>query len=112
MIESDHSVGPLLIDVAAEVGISYRQADHWCACQYIEAAFYRRAGNKIEPSTRGSGKTRRLAWTEVAVLHMMAKLVQAGFLPHVAARIARSGESPWELAPGVTLHVASGNGHG
>lgn len=96
---------PLLIDLMEETGVSYRQADHWCANGYVTVEWYRRDAGYSIPASKGmgSGKIRRLAPEEARVFRIMAKLVAAGFPPKTASSIARLGEPPWELTPGVTL---------
>lgn len=69
-----------LVDLAVEVGITYRQADHWCRRGWVVAA----------RSRSGSGRPRLLEAAEVVVLRTMARLVHAGLTPETAARLARS----------------------
>lgn len=99
--------GPRLVDVIDELGITYRQADNWCAHGYIRAEFYRRTGDEDIPARKGlgSGKVRRITWAEVGVLRQIVQLVQAGLQPGLAAQLVRSGEPPWTLTPGVELHL-------
>lgn len=88
---------PLFMDVVAEVGISYRQAD-----------YYVRRGWVLAPSP-GSGYHRRLAPKEAAVLRTLARLVIAGLTPETAARLARetNGRGRHELADGVHIDLTS-----
>lgn len=96
---------PLLTDLMEETGVSYRQADHWCACGYVTVQWYRRTEGFSVPASKGmgSGKIRRLSPEEARVFRVMAKLVPLGFPPRIAAQIARLGEPPWTLGPGVVL---------
>lgn len=101
---------PLLIDLMEETGVSYRQADHWCANGYVRVEWFSRAANYSVPAVKGmgSGKVRRLSPGEARVFRRMAKLVAAGFPPKTASNIARLGDPPWKLAPGVTLNLEDG----
>jgi hypothetical protein len=58
---------------------SFRQIDHWCRRKYIKA------------ETAGSGDFRRFSEVEKRILKLMDRLVEAGFKPEAAARIARAG---------------------
>lgn len=94
----------LLVDVAREAGITYRQADHWCACRYIRADFYTTNHGMVVPSkSKGSGRQRRLTDEESHVLHVMARLVRAGIQPASASELARTQSSPYRLGGGVYL---------
>lgn len=84
---------PLFVDVVAEVGVTYRQADYWV-----------RRGWILAPQL-GSGYPRRIAPAEVDALRTMARLVIAGLTPETAARLARetNGRGRHELADGVHI---------
>lgn len=72
-------------------GITYRQLDFWERSGHIHA-LKRRKGKDASPVPvrAGSGFDRDWQDTEVAVAVNMARLVRAGFLPAIAAEIARS----------------------
>lgn len=76
-------------EVAARIGATYRQLDHWCRIGLLDV------------KTLGSGDRRRWPLAELLVAHAMARLVRAGLKPAAAARVARGGE----LAPGITVTV-------
>lgn len=65
-------------DVADDLGITYRQADHWRRSGYVHA------------TAEGSGTVSYIDDREVAVLRRMAVLVRAGMLAGSAASIARA----------------------
>lgn len=76
------------IDIVADTGISYRQADHWVRAGYIHTHYL---DPSLEPTGQGgSGHPRYIDDDEIAVLHTMARLVHAGFVPETAAQLARS----------------------
>jgi DNA-binding transcriptional MerR regulator len=83
----------LFVDVVADCGVTYRQADYWV-----------RRGWILAPQP-GSGYQRRIAREEVEALHTMARLVIAGLTPETAARLARetNGRGRHELADGVHI---------
>lgn len=90
----------------ARAGISYRQLDYWCRCGYINERFQRRNGEAVEAGK--SGYRRDLDADEEQVLLRMARLVNAGMQPDVAARLARSvvvvdGTGYMHLGPGLLL---------
>lgn len=66
--------------LAAVPGLTYRQLDHWLNRGFIRAR---------DPHP-GSGVARSLTPGEVKVLQTMYLLVQAGFAPDRAARLART----------------------
>jgi DNA-binding transcriptional MerR regulator len=70
--------GPLGTQAAATLaGVTYRQVDHWCRAGYVKAP------------ADGSGTVRAIPAGEVAVLLMMARMVNAGLNRTAAARLAR-----------------------
>lgn len=87
---------PRFVDVAADAGITYRQADYWARCGYINAP------------ARGSGYPRIIDDHESAVLNTMARLVNAGIEASLAARFARSHVEQGHAAAGVTYTLADG----
>jgi hypothetical protein len=69
-----------------ELGITYRQLDHWVTRGYL------RPENKP-----GSGYGREFSESEIEIAKLMAKLVHAGFRAEKAAKTAR-----YVLAEGLT----------
>ncbi len=92
------AVLPSLVDVAAQAGITYRQADHWC----------RRGFVRTTPIDGGSGRPRHLEPAEQTVLHTMARLVHAGLTPETAGRLAREGHrGRYQLADGIHIDLTA-----
>lgn len=87
-------VGGGLADAPLDVGISYRQLDHWVRKGWLQP------GN----ATPGSGAWRTWGEEERGVARIMARLVVAGIPPELAHRVARAGGSA-ELAPGIRIEV-------
>lgn len=85
-----------LTDSPMADGLTYRQMDYWVRQGYLRP---------IDPSP-GSGSHRRWPEEERAVARRMIRLVDAGLVPAVAHRVARSGSGIAELAPGVRLELA------
>lgn len=85
--------GPTLPDLA-EIGVSYRQLDHWVRRGWIRAA------------TPGTGHRRTWTDDELAVAARMVKLIAAGFTVAKAAEIAR-GRTGYDtfLALGDGIHL-------
>lgn len=81
-------------EAADLAGVSYRQLDLWCRRGWIVAS---RKGT-------GSGKPRDIDEGELRVLQTLARLVEAGVRPEVAAQWARS------LAVSGSAVVVSGEG--
>jgi DNA-binding transcriptional MerR regulator len=82
-----------------ELGISYRQLDHWCRRGYLKPE-----------ANPGSGYGREFSDSEVEVAKLMAQLVHAGFQAGKAAKVARrvktSGVTRLRIADGVILVLA------
>jgi len=76
-----------------ELGISYRQCDHWV-----------RLGLLNPLHVGGSGSQREWTRAELDVARVMGRLVAAGVKPAVAALVARSG-GRCEVAPGIVIEV-------
>lgn len=99
---------PKLKDVAAEAGVTYRQANYWAAIGYIQAIPYRHHDGKRAPDSR-SGHVHRLELPEADILRTMARLVNAGIPVMTAAEIARAhikdGRNIYELNDGIWLVV-------
>lgn len=90
---------PSLAGVVERIGISYRQADYWVRMRYISVCDV--LGRPTDGL--GSGRHRYLLHAEAVVLERMARLVQAGLTPSVAAEAARDalpGE-PHRIGDGV-----------
>jgi len=73
--------------------VSYRRLDHWVRRGYLHPA----------DAAPGSGYSRDWSADELRVAARMARLVNAGLRPDVAAVWARCSQWPVDLAPGVTL---------
>lgn len=80
---------PTTPELAAEVGITYRQMDYWIRQGYIGGG------------CPGSGNARDLPDFEVSVLRHMALLVHIGLPAATAAEAARflAMGLPWQLGP-------------
>jgi hypothetical protein len=99
-----------LKDVAAEAGISYRQANYWASIGYIQAIPYRARMGKLERAADSkSGRVHRLELPEANILRTMARLVNAGIPVMTAAEIARAyvkdDRKIYELNDGIWLVV-------
>jgi DNA-binding transcriptional MerR regulator len=79
-----------------EIGITYRQCDHWT-----------RLGLLKPLHLGGSGHSREWTRAELDVARLMGRLVKAGMKPAVAAAIARSGDARYEIADGIFIEVAA-----
>ena len=77
-----------------ELGISYRQCDHWT-----------RLGLLKPLHIGGSGTPREWTRAELDVARVMGRLVAAGLKPEPASRVARSPGRRCEIAPGVWIEV-------
>jgi len=101
---------PQLKEVAAEAGITYRQANYWAAIGYIQAIPYRHDGQRAPEAKSGSGCVHRMELPEASILRTMARLVNAGIPVMTAAEVARShvkdGRKIYELNDGIWLVVA------
>lgn len=84
------------VEVALDVcGITYRQLDYWVRQGYI----------KPKPGATGTGHTRDFSDHEIAVAARMARLIDRGFTPKAAARIARVTPGYVHLGKGIHLHL-------
>jgi DNA-binding transcriptional MerR regulator len=81
------------MNTAHALGISYRRLDYWTRHGYLR------------PGTNGSGSGYRRQWPddELAVAALMARLVGAGLVLDVAARIARAAVESGQLTHYVLL---------
>jgi hypothetical protein len=94
------SDGPPLLSnavVMRRAGITYRQLDHWAVRGYLVPA----GGTRT-----GSGFARTWTPAELAVACPMGRLTGAGLPPEMAARVARSGQARYEMAPGIVIEVS------
>ena len=78
-----------------ELGITYRQLDHWV-----------RLGLLRPLHLGGSGNPREWTRAELDVAKAMGRLVAAGLRPEAASRVARSG-GRCEIAPGIVIEVTT-----
>lgn len=67
-------------DLLPDLGISYRQFDHWCRKGYVPGSASR--------LNRGSGRPRDLNREQVKHLRIMARIVRDGLRPDAADRLA------------------------
>jgi DNA-binding transcriptional MerR regulator len=79
-----------------ELGITYRQCDHWV-----------RLGLLKPLHVGGSGSSREWTHAELDVARVMGRLVAAGLKPEPASRVARSPGRRCEIAPGVWIEVTA-----
>lgn len=77
-----------------ELGITYRQLDHWT-----------RAGLLKPLHVGGSGSSREWTHAELDVARVMGRLVAAGLKPEPASRVARSPGRRCEIADGIYVEV-------
>lgn len=73
--------------------VTYRQLDHWCRRGYLHP----------KDPLPGSGNQRDWTADELRVAERMARLRRAGLDLEIAADLARSGEWPVSIGPGLTL---------
>lgn len=66
-------------ELAAAIGVTYRQVDFWTSKGYLRPV-------EAHP---GSGYQRQYDAHETRVAYAIARLVDFGLLPHLAAAIAR-----------------------
>jgi len=78
-----------------EIGITYRQCDHWV-----------RLGLLKPLHIGGSGTSREWTRAEIGVARLMGRLVKAGMKPGLAAAIARDAPR-CEIAPGIWIEVTA-----
>lgn len=79
-----------------ELGITYRQCDHWT-----------RLGLLKPLHVGGSGNAREWTRAELDVARVMGRLVAAGLKPEPASRVARSPGRRCEITPGIWIEVAT-----
>jgi DNA-binding transcriptional MerR regulator len=88
-------------DAVHLAGITYRQLDYWSRAGYLKPG-RQWAGNRY-----GSGSPRSWPEAELAVAKLMGRLTAAGLPLKTAHRIARSGQSRAEIAPGIVIEVTA-----
>ena len=97
--ETVHQMG---LDASpADLGITYRQLDHWARCGYLKPGRLR-TGRGWETS----GSPRLWPAEELEIARRMGRLTDAGFPPSLAARFARDLWPGGEIAPGIRIEVA------
>jgi hypothetical protein len=82
-------------------GLTYRQLDYATRRGLLKPGHVQRKKRK-----GGSGSPRIWPAAELEVARTMGRLIKAGLTLDAAHRIARSGESRAEIAPGVWIEVA------
>jgi DNA-binding transcriptional MerR regulator len=86
------------VEACTASGATYRQLDYWIKLGYL----------KPDNAKDGSGSQRTWNGTEVAVAHLMIRLLRVGFIPKKASEIARSvvnGEPSTQLDQGIYLDI-------
>jgi hypothetical protein len=81
-------------ELAQQIGLSWRQVDHWCRVGYLQTT---------GEQTPGTGHKRWIAPDEAAVATLMARLVRAGLYVPAAHFAARNGLRL--LDPGVRIVI-------
>lgn len=84
-------------------GITYRQLDYWVRRGYVHPRDRRK---------NSSGIPREFSDDELAVAARMGRLIDRGFTPKAAARIARVTPGYVHLGKGVHLHLHEEVHHG
>jgi len=95
-------VGADVAYVTEYTGLTYRQIDYATRRGLLKPGHVQRRKRK-----GGSGSPRLWTAAELEVARTMGRLTAAGLTLDAAHRIARSGESRAEIAPGVWIEVAS-----
>ena len=85
--------------LCAEIGVTYRQLDHWARRGYLNP------GREERGRFRSSGCARIWTAGELRVARSMARLVSAGLSPEVAAAVSRNGWGRSQIAPGIWLEI-------
>ena len=83
----------------AELGITYKQLDHWVCCGYLHPDRHW-AGRGW-----GSGSPRVWPVEELEIARRMGRLTAAGIPPKLAASFSRDSWPKGEIAPGVVIEV-------
>lgn len=82
------------VNVERELGITYRQLDHWSTLGLLRPLH-----------TGGSGNNREWTRAELDVARLMGHLVRAGMRPALAGHLAR--ERRFEIADGTFIEVTA-----
>jgi DNA-binding transcriptional MerR regulator len=87
------------MQLVAEAGITYRQADYWARTGLLRPRIGQERG-------RGQGGVYR-EWDaeEVRVARLMGRLTAASLSPSVAAVLARKWPEMQEIAPGIWVQI-------
>jgi hypothetical protein len=74
----------------AELGITYRQLDHWTRLGYLRP---------VQPHwnirSGGTGYARQWPESELAIAASMGRLIRLGLTVEAAHRVARAGRESW-----------------
>lgn len=98
---------PPLVEVAASLGISARQARYWAERGYVEVVPVNH-NRTHEVARSGSGYLSLIRPDEAVILGLVARLLAAGLALPVAGRVAREAverDGTVDLAPGVRLEI-------
>jgi DNA-binding transcriptional MerR regulator len=79
----EETLPPSMVEIAEEIGISYRRIDYYVRLGYIHC------DNPFPGSGSGKNHQRTLDEREVDVLRLMCKFIQVGFMPESAALLAQ-----------------------
>ena len=82
-----------------ELGITYRQLDHWSRLGYLEPE------REWRGRARGPGSMRQWPPGELEIARRMGRLTAAGIPPSLAASFARDSWPRGEIAPGIWIEV-------
>lgn len=84
--------GRPISEVADELGLTYRQVNHWVSQDYIRGTYHHTDGCAVNAATlalgNGSGYVFRIKPSEEYVLRIMASLVKIGVMAGHAAELA------------------------
>jgi hypothetical protein len=93
---AEETWGPTSAHVTRYAGITYRRLDYWV-----------RLGHLRPGGGTGTGDERSWPAAEIEIAARMGRLTAAGFELEAAARFARDLWPAAEIAPGITLEVAT-----
>lgn len=90
--------------LCADLGITYRQLDHWSRMGYLRPVRLERG--------KGGGTGSPRVWPpgELQVARLMGRLTAAGIQPSLAAVVARKWPDAEEIAPGVFIQIKQETG--
>ena len=96
-VETDTELCVLCL--CADLGITYRQLDHWSRMGYLRPVRLDRG--------RGGGTGSPRVWPpgELQVARLMGRLTAASIQPSLAAVVARKWPDAEEIAPGVFIQI-------